>query len=561
MRFVLPFLLFPVLAVLIVLAWWAPNRPAPGGPDMPAARFRSLSFAPYRAGESPLTGRFPSQAEAASDLALIAPDVDGIRVYAANEGEDDIAALARRQGKKLWQGIWLGSDRARNAREIARGIAIARQYPDVVDRVVVGNEVLLRRDLPVAELIQDLDQVRRAVPQKVTYADVWDFWLQFPQVARHVDIVTVHLLPYWEDQPTGIDRAVAHVDRVWRRMRALFPGQPVAIGETGWPSRGRERGDAVPSVVNEARFVRGFMQVAAREGFDYNLIEAFDQIWKYKNEGVVGANWGLWDAARQRKFPLSGFVVENPAWRMDAAFSLLCCVLLFGFGLACRTPGQDSFADPAGTSLAMLRAALFGLALGYARASVAPDLYDIPLRLAAVVNLSGQAVLAMLIMGSLAARDDVGRRSGAAATETAWQLLSLRRPRLGPAEWLDDLGFVFAWTAALLQLLLVFDPRYRDFPLPQFAVPVLWAAMRLGHPARHGAGWQEAVVGGVLVIGAGVSMGLEGWSNHQALVWNLACLILAAPLLRPVLAHPALAHPILARPILARSILARRRAV
>ena len=295
-------------------------EPSAGGDvAMPDARFNSVSFAPFRAGQSPLDDRFPSAAEVDADMAVLAPRTRAIRTYAAIEGDYDAAALAERHGLKVWQGIWLGADRAKNAAEIARGIALAKRYPETIERVIVGNEVLLRRDLPVGELIAAIDQVRAAVRQPVTYADVWEFWRQFPEVARHVDVVTIHLLPYWEDQPTGIDGAVRHVDAVYRTMAALFPGKRIAIGETGWPSRGRARQDAVPGRVEQAVFLRRFIALARAEGFDYNLIEAFDQGWKYKSEGTVGANWGLWTADRQPKFPLSGPVVENPDWARYAA--------------------------------------------------------------------------------------------------------------------------------------------------------------------------------------------------------------------------------------------------
>ena len=71
-----------------------------------------------------------------------------------------------------------------------------------------------------------------------------------------------------------------------------FAPKDVLIGETGWPSEGRQRETAVPSRVNEARFIRGFVSMAEANGWHYNLIEAFDQPWKRANEGAVGGYWG-----------------------------------------------------------------------------------------------------------------------------------------------------------------------------------------------------------------------------------------------------------------------------
>ncbi|MCW3475998.1 glycoside hydrolase family 17 protein [Limobrevibacterium gyesilva] len=519
--------LLAVLSALLVLLWWVPNRPRDAGPDLPDGKLNSVSFAPYRADQSPFDGTFPTAAQVDADMALLAGHVRAIRSYAAIEGAYDVAALAQKHGLKLWQGIWLGSDRAQNRREIARAIASANRYPDTVERVIVGNEVLLRRDLPPAELMAALDAVRAAVRQPVTYADVWEFWEQFPEVAAHVDIVTIHLLPYWEDHPTAIDRAIAHVDATYRHMAALFPGKPISVGETGWPSRGRWRADAAPGLVNQTSFVRRFVALAHQEGFDYNLIEAFDQVWKQRAEGAVGANWGLWTADRQPKFAAAGKVVENPHWRLGAAGGCVLGLVLLAAGLA--TPGLRA---PAQATLAVLAMALGGV-LGWAVMATLPDIYDAYQGVAAAGNLAGQALLAVLMTrraaGLLAGNAVPPPRTGADATDAVRGLLRLSLPR---RDWLfDDLGFVFVWTAAVLQLLLLFDPRYRDFPIPTFAVPVVAVLARalLRDLPRGGGGREELWAGGVLALAAIGTAVNEGPRNLQALAWTACALVLAAP--------------------------------
>ncbi len=109
--------------------------------------------------------------------------------------------------------------------------------------VIVGNEVLLRRELPEAALRAYLERIRAATALPVTYADVWEFWLRHPSLAQAVSFITIHILPYWEDNPVGIEDAVPHVQQVYRRVRAAFPGQEILIGETGWPSEGASAGE------------------------------------------------------------------------------------------------------------------------------------------------------------------------------------------------------------------------------------------------------------------------------------------------------------------------------
>ena len=525
-----------LLAALLAAGWWWPNRHAAGvappGGMSGTDKLNSLSFAPFRAGQSPLADRFPSAAEVEADLKLLAPVTRAVRTYAALEGDYDVPALAARHGLKVWLGIWLGGDRAQNVREIARGIALANAHPETVERVIVGNEVLLRRDLPVGELIAAIDTVKRQVRQPVTYADVWEFWEQFPEVAAHVDIVTIHLLPYWEDDPTGVAGAVAHIEAIYRRIAARFAGKQIAIGETGWPSAGRARRDAVPSRVAEARFIRDFVAAAQRGGFDYNLIEAFDQGWKYKNEGTVGARWGLFTADRAEKFPTGTRVEENPWWPLHAALSVLTGLLLFCVGLAGRR-----LETAAQVRLAVVAMAAGG-ALAFGFAGTWPLVFDFHLLAAFAVNMPAQAVLAALLMrraGAVLAGDVLSpARTGRQASEAVRSVLRLRPdlPR-DASGWLDDFSFVFLWTAAVLQLLLLFDSRYRDFPLPVFAVPLLVVIVRaaLRDLPRGGGGREEFCAGGVLALAALASAVMEGAGNVSSEIWNTAALVLAAPAL------------------------------
>ncbi|HTQ72318.1 MAG TPA: glycoside hydrolase [Acidocella sp.] len=514
-----------LLSLLTFFLWRAPNQPQAGDVTMPAGKFNSLSYAPYQAWQTPMDKSFPTPAQISRDLALIKGQADGIRTYSAIEGTPeetmarikagtDIAGLAKRAGLKMWLGIWLSSNPADNAREMAAGIAEANAYPDTVTRVIVGNEVLLRRDLSVDDLDKNLDYVRARVKQPVAYADVTDFWQQFPQVAPHVDIVMIHFLPYWEDTPLSVDDALAEIGATTARFKAMFPAKQISIGETGWPSRGRWRGPAAPSRVNEAVFLRRFVALADKEGVDYNLIEAFDQNWKYEDEGVAGANWGIWNAGRVQKFSLSGPVVEHPSWPWYAGLGALAGCLLF-----------------AAAGLRNLRLAVpaFALGNGFAVACIGtlPMLYDNWLRLDALVNLPLQALLAFAAISRadayLAGRPPAFTRGGAEV------LARLRRLRFGFDY--GSLWFLFLASAGVFQALLVFDGRYRDAPMAVFIVPVMASVLRLWTKDRPSLGWEEMLFGLGLAGLAIVDLVIEGPENLDFIMWNVAALALAAPVL------------------------------
>src|SRR5574337_1589755 len=303
------------LALAAACWWWAIGRPV-NLPDAPSSRIACVSYAPFREpGESPLDATaFISPARIDGDLRALSQRFDCVRTYSQGQGLSAVPAIAERYGMKVLLGIWLSGDAKANAQQVALGIATANKHPQVLRGVIVGNEVLLRGELTSAQLAGYLQQVREAVSVPVTYADVWEFWLRHPELAGSVDYLTIHILPYWEDQPVPPERAVQHVATVYAKVQQAFPGRRVMIGETGWPSAGRPRQAASASVVDEARYLRDFLRYAEETGLPYNVIEAFDQPWKRAQEGTAGGYWGIFDAQARPKFAMQGPVTEEPHW-------------------------------------------------------------------------------------------------------------------------------------------------------------------------------------------------------------------------------------------------------
>ena len=457
-----------ILAVLVVaglanLAFWAiPNQPVPLEAP-PGGKLKSVSFAPFRDGQSPLTGVLPSPQQIEEDLVAIAPQVAGIRTYTSLEGMQVVPELARKHGFQVTMGAWLSPRMDKNEEEIASLIDLANRYPDVITRVIVGNEVLLRRDLKVDQVIGYIDRVKAAIKQPVSYADVWEWWLKYPQIADHVDYLTIHLLPYWEDVPAGVGGAMERIRHSYHVIAERFPDKPILVGETGWPTAGRTRGAAEPGLVNKARFINGFVRLAEQEGFDYNVIEAFDQNWKAKLEGTVGAHWGLYDSDRTAKFSLAGPVIENPQWPIYAAVSGAAALLLWG-GLMLAGPRLS--AGGAG-ALALLATGLTALFARAVHVALHGKQYWHDLTLAGVM-LALTAVLSIVVL--IAARRAV--EGGGLPLEP---LAGLRgRQALSRTESLGRVAALTLGAVALAwSLLIVFDGRYRDFPNAYMAIPVL----------------------------------------------------------------------------------------
>jgi exo-beta-1,3-glucanase (GH17 family) len=256
-------LLLAIALALILAQAVSQGRPAALPEAAGAPRTQMLpcvSYAPFRrAGETPFDAGLhiaPQAIEA--DLRLLRAVTGCVRTYGLDHGLDAVPAVARRLGLRVVLGAWIGRDAAANEAQLRRALDLAHEYRDVVQLLVVGNEVLLRRELAPEALAALLARARRESPVPVAYADVWEFWLRHgPALREHVDIVAAHILPYWEDEPVGVDQAVDHVYAIAARLQRNFGSTPVFIAETGWPAAGRQRGPAVPGRDEQARFVRG----------------------------------------------------------------------------------------------------------------------------------------------------------------------------------------------------------------------------------------------------------------------------------------------------------------
>jgi exo-beta-1,3-glucanase (GH17 family)/cellulose synthase/poly-beta-1,6-N-acetylglucosamine synthase-like glycosyltransferase len=314
-----------VFATLTFAVWAYLNRPT-REPPWPA-RIQGFAFSPFRANEDPTHFEMPTDAEIDADLALLEGKVNAVRTYSVGATLADVPELADRHGLNVALGAWLDSHLDKNEEQLKTLIDLASSHQNVV-RVVVGNEVLYRGDLAVAQLEQYLDRARAAIGQPVGTAETWHTWLAYPELAQHVDYIGVHLLPYWEGVP--VDAAVDYSFAQFKRLQQTFPHKPIVIAEIGWPSRGRTRESAVASVANEALFLRRFLHRAEREQIKYYVMEAFDQPWKAYQEGAVGSYWGVYDVNRQPKFAFTEPIVRVPEWHILAAISVAAALLVLG---------------------------------------------------------------------------------------------------------------------------------------------------------------------------------------------------------------------------------------
>jgi exo-beta-1,3-glucanase (GH17 family) len=520
-----PLTLLLVSLGAIAAVWWWLGIPVnlARAPIDPNDKVQCISYAPFRNHQtslSPATQVSPEQI--AEDLAQLAKISDCIRTYATDLGLDQIPELAAKAGLKVIQGIFLDRDRKKNATQVATAIRLAKEYPETIIALVVGNEVLLRKEMAAADLAALIRSIKAQVTVPVTYADVWEFWLSNRELYDAVDFITIHILPYWENVPIRAESAAAHVDEIRQQIASVFPGKEILIGEIGWPSEGRMRESALPSPVNQARVVSEVLELARREHFRVNLFEAYDESWKQEIEGTIGGSWGLFDSGqRTLKYP-PGLPISNfPRWKLQMCSGMALAILVFGVAWLTlrRKPREPEFLSWVAVGISATTA---GILFGVAAQRMVDESY----------GTGG-----WLLWGSLLAAATASPVLGANA------LMSGRAPPsflelLGPQGYhtesvlltmhgLAMIVTVVIGTAAAIGL--VFDPRFIDFPfapLTMAAVPFA-ATTLLNPPSKGNRPLAESMFAG-LFFGAAIYTGFnEGPENWQSL-WTCAAFILLA---------------------------------
>ncbi len=377
------------------------------------------------------------------DMALLEGKFHAVRTYSVLQGLHKVPELAAKHNLNVTLGAWIGSDLEKNNQEIETLIQLSNQENHKIVRLTVGNEVLLRKEITLEELKkldyayvekytnfpkEELKRVSEAkkfpIPRSpksiawderlkspdavknllvgyirdvkkrtwrpVSASETWHIWLANPELAKEVDFIGAHFLPYWEG--ISLYDAVDYVFDRYHDLQVKFPDKSIVISEVGWPSDGQAIKQANASKTNQARFLREFLNRASKEKLTYYVIEAFDQPWKMTLEGTAGAYWGIFDADRQAKFPMDGDVLALPAWKHwalgAAVFSIFLMAMFLFTRKSMKLPGIVFFGLIANLAASFI----------FWTVSIGAQQYQTPLTIVFWVLLVTMQILALIIL-------------------------------------------------------------------------------------------------------------------------------------------------------------------
>ncbi|OUR97608.1 glycosyl hydrolase [Flavobacteriales bacterium 33_180_T64] len=262
-------------------------------------RLHGLCFSPYVEGQD--AGDILTEKQIHRRMEIISPYTKWVRSFSCTEGNELIPMKAHNKGIKSIVGAWISDDKERNEREITALIKLAKSGQ--VDIAAVGNEVLLRGDITEQELINYIKRVKEALfglDIPVGYVDTYYEYYKRPNLCEVTDVILTNCYPFWEG--FSVEDSLQHLREMYAITKQVAKGKKVIIAETGWPSQGQSVEAAHPSQLNAMKYFIQTQEWANNEGIEIFHFSSFDESWKVRIEGELGARWGIWDKDEKLKY-------------------------------------------------------------------------------------------------------------------------------------------------------------------------------------------------------------------------------------------------------------------
>ncbi|KAF5532633.1 glucan endo-1 3-beta-glucosidase eglC [Fusarium mexicanum] len=225
---------------------------------------------------------FQAEFETAQNLKTAPGDFSAVRLYTniqAYSEDDPIEAFEAAIDTKteILLGVWTsGTDNIdKEISALKKAVdKFGSKLTDLVIGVSVGSEDLYRNSVTgvknkggvgvqpdvLVDFINDFKKAFKGTPIgeiPVGHVDTWDVWGNATNkaVLDAIDFIGVDEYPYYEnDKGNSIDNAAKLFNKAYEATIAASGGKPVWVTETGWPYKGPNWDEAVPSVKNAQKY-------------------------------------------------------------------------------------------------------------------------------------------------------------------------------------------------------------------------------------------------------------------------------------------------------------------
>ena len=220
---------------------------------------RAICYSGYRENQSPLNETYPTYDEIKEDLRIIESEgFKYIRMYSPVIYAEMTCQVIRDCGMNIkvmlgpelisevnnpgcsWvKEVYTDEELAKRAefndRRIDNLIRIANENSDIINAVSIGNENTPEwgaNNVPVERLISFAKRLKAETNLPVTFNEGAFEWVKLQELAKYLDIISVHSYPLWYGNT--VEEAL-DVNKEWyKKICELYPDKPVIFSEVGW---------------------------------------------------------------------------------------------------------------------------------------------------------------------------------------------------------------------------------------------------------------------------------------------------------------------------------------
>jgi len=299
---------------------------------------KGIGYSPYRDCQYPGGNELqqPTIDNVKEDLFRLSHTCTAIRTYSSIGIHGKIPAIAKSLGLKVYAGVSIDGN-FENAKTDAEEIKAVIALADTVDLdgIIVGNEYFLRHnDEPdaIKYLLNCITKIKANLENSnipISTAEIAYFAndSNFTPIINMIDILMIHIYPFWDayydtNAKISIKNASKLTIKTFKefeeKIKRDFNDQnkSIIIGETGWPSRGEQQGEAIPTFSNQRKYLQEFLSLADQENIDFMYFDAFNELWKIE-EGLLGQHWGYSYSDRTAKYNFFGVLIPSYLIPMD----------------------------------------------------------------------------------------------------------------------------------------------------------------------------------------------------------------------------------------------------